>query len=54
MTECDLRVVSHDVIKACQQAQAGADLNVHRAVHIIEEVKSLVDQLTALLQKTWK
>lgn len=33
-----LRVVSHDVIKACQQAQAGADLYVHGSVHIVEEV----------------
>lgn len=47
-----LSVVSHDVIKACQQAQASTDLYVHGSVHIVEEVESLVDQLTALLQKT--
>lgn len=47
-----LRVVSHDVIKACQQAQAGADLYMHGSIHIVEEVKSLVDQLAALLQET--
>ena len=33
-----LRVVSHDVIKACQQAEAGADLYVHGSIHIVEEV----------------
>lgn len=48
-----LRVVSHDVIKACQQTQAGTDLYVHGSVYIVEEVKSLIDQLTALLQKTY-
>lgn len=48
-----LRVVSHDVIKACQQAQAGTDLYVHGSVHVVEEVKSLVDQLAAFLQETW-
>lgn len=49
-----LRVVPHDIIKACQQAQTGTDLHMHGSVHIVEEVKSLVYQLTALLQKTWK
>lgn len=49
-----LSVVSHDVIKACQQAQASTDLYVHGSVHIVEEVESFVDQLAALLQKTWK
>ncbi len=53
-TAAYLRVVSHDVIKACQQAQAGTDLYVHGPVHVVEEVQSLVDQLAALLQKTWK
>lgn len=48
----DLRVVSHDVVKACQQAQAGTDLHVHGSVHVVEEVQSLVDQFAAFLQKT--
>lgn len=46
-------MVSHDVIKACQQTQAGADLYMHCSVHIVEEVEGLVDQLAALFQKTW-
>lgn len=50
----DLRVVSHDVIKAGQQAQTGTDLHMHGSVNIIKEVQSLVDQFTALLQETWK
>ncbi len=45
-------MVSHDVIKAGQQAQAGTDLYVHGSVHVVEEVQSFVDQLAALLQKT--
>lgn len=48
-----LRVISQDVIKARQQAQAGADLYVHGSVHVVEEIKSLVDQLTSFLQETW-
>lgn len=48
-----LRVVSHDVIETRQEAQTGTNLDVHRTVHIVEEVQRLVDQLTALLQKTW-
>lgn len=47
-------MVSHDVIKARQQTQAGADLHMHGSVHVVEEIESLVDQLAALLQKTWK
>ena len=47
-------MVSHDVVKASQQAQAGTDLHVHGAVHVVEQVQGLVNQLTALLQKTCK
>lgn len=46
-------MVSHDVIETRQEAQTGTNLDVHRTVHIVEEVERLVDQLTALLQKTW-
>lgn len=49
-----LSVVSHDVIKASQQTQTGTDLYMHGSVHIVEQVESLVDQLTALFQKTWE
>ena len=45
-------MVSHDIVKTCQQAQAGTDLHMHGAVHIVEQVESLIDQLTALFQKT--
>lgn len=47
-----LVVVSHDVVEASQQTQAGTDLYVHGPVHVVEQVQSLVDQLTALLQVT--
>lgn len=47
-------MVTHYVIKASQQAQAGTDLDMHCSVHVIEEVESFVDQLASLLQKTWK
>ena len=45
-------MVSHDVVKASQQAQAGTDLHMHGTIHVVEQVQSLVYQLTALLQKT--
>lgn len=38
-----LGVVSHDVIKASQQAQAGTDLHVHGSVHVVEQVQGFVD-----------
>lgn len=47
-----LRVVPHDVIETCQEAQTGTNLYVHCTVHIVEEIQCLVYQLTALLQKT--
>lgn len=49
----NLWVVSHDVVETGQQAQAGADLHVHGAVHVVEEVQRLVNQLAALLQEPW-
>lgn len=47
-----LWVVSHDVVETRQEAQTGTNLHVHCTVHIVEEIQRLVDQLTALLQKT--
>ena len=47
-----LSVVSHDVVEAGQQAQAGTDLHMHGPVDVVEEVQGLVDQLTTLFQET--
>lgn len=44
-----LRVITHDVVESGQKAQAGTDLHMHGSIHIVEEVQSLVDELTALL-----
>lgn len=49
-----LWMVPHDVVEACQQAQAGTDLHMHGSVHVVEQVEGLVDQLTALLQEPCK
>ena len=47
-------MVSHDVVEARQQAQAGTDLHMHGPVHVVEEVQGLVDQLTTLFQETYR
>lgn len=48
-----LRVVSHDVVEASQETQAGTYLHVHGSIDVVEEVQRFVDQLTALLQEPW-
>lgn len=46
-----LGVVTHDVVEAGEEAQAGADLHVHGSVHVVKQVQRLVNELTALLQE---
>ena len=45
----DLVVVAHDVAQPGEQAGARRDLRVHRAVHVVQQVQCLADQLVALV-----
>lgn len=44
------RVVAHDVIQSGQHAQALRNLRMHGAVHVVQQIQRLADQLVALLQ----
>lgn len=49
-----LSIVTHDVVEAGQETQAGADLHMHGSIHVIEQVQGLVDELTAFLQEAYE
>lgn len=49
-----LSVIAHDVVEAGQETQAGADLHVHGSIYIIEQVQSLIDELTAFFQEAYE
>ena len=45
----DLVVVAHDVAQPGEQTGTCRDLRVHRAVHVVQQVQCLADQLVALV-----
>jgi hypothetical protein len=45
-------MVPHDVVEAGEHAEALGNLRVHGAVHIVQQVQRLADQLVPVLQET--
>jgi hypothetical protein len=47
-----LDMVPHDVVEAGEHAEALGNLRVHGAVHVVQQVQRLADQLVPVLQET--
>jgi hypothetical protein len=45
-------MVPHDVVEAGEHAQTLGNLRVHGAVHVVQQVQRLADQLVPVLQET--
>jgi len=46
-----LSVISHDVVEPGQEPETCGDLRMHGAVHVVEQVQGLQDQVITLLDQ---